>query len=609
MCGILGIVSTSPLDRSRLSAMNETLGHRGPDNAGVWISDDQRQGLAHRRLSILDLSPLGYNPMYWDEGRLWITYNGEIYNFQDLRRELEAWGYKFQSNTDTEVILAAYDRWGIHCLERLIGMFAFGLWDSSRRRLFVARDRLGQKPLYYAEYSGKFFFASELKALLADPELPREINPDAISMYLRYWYIPAPFTAFLHVQKLPPAHYALYEDGQLKIERYWDPIKIAISRQTSLDEAEAIRTFESLLRDSVRRQMIADVPIGAFLSGGIDSSLVVALMQEQSAERIKTFTIRFENPEFNEADHSLAVARSLGTEHYEETCGIDQMMEIIDLLPDYFDEPFADSSAIPTFLLSRLTRQHVTVSLTGDGGDELFFGYHRYHNYAKKMALLQSSQLMQQIPRTEAEFIADDRAQEITETELEEYAHWHTSWTTLEIEGMVARSVPQSPAHSEMRRRLRCISPLERAPLLDLMTYLPEEILTKVDRASMAASLEARSPFLDHRVVEFALRLPLVMKWRDWQSKWILRRILYKRVSRELLDRPKMGFSVPLADWFHGRLREQVAANFDGPLLEDLGVNPTHARLLWSEFLSGRPVSPDLIWSLFILTLWARRWR
>jgi asparagine synthase (glutamine-hydrolysing) len=608
MCGILGIVSSSPLDRSRLSAMNETLEHRGPDDAGIWISEDQRQGLAHRRLSILDLSPLGRNPMHWDEGRLRITYNGEIYNFQELRHELEACGYKFKSNTDTEVVLAAYDRWGVHCLRRLIGMFAFGIWDSGRRRLFLARDRVGQKPLYYAEYSGRFTFASELKALLADPEFPRAIETDAICMYLRYGYVPAPFTAFRHARKLPPAHYALYEAGRFSSARYWDPVTIATSRQTDVDESEAIRTLEHLLRDSVRRQMISDVPIGAFLSGGIDSSLVVALMREQSAERVKTFTVRFENPEFNEADHSLAVAKSLGTEHYEETCGIEEMMGIVDLLPDYFDEPFADSSAIPTYLLSKLTRQHVTVALSGDGGDELFFGYERYHNYANSIALVESSRPMTGTPCTVAELMPDDRFQDATETELDKYAHWHTSWKISEIEAMMARAVPQSPAHYEMRRRLKRFSPAERAPMLDLVTYLPEDILTKVDRASMAASLEARAPFLDHRVVEFSLSLPLGLKWRREQSKWILRRILYDRVPRELLERPKMGFSVPLADWFRSGLREKITSAFHGPSLEDLGIKPEPARLLWSEFLAGQSVSPDLIWSLFTLSSWASRW-
>lgn len=606
MCGILGLVSTLPLALPRLSAMIETLGHRGPDDQGAWLSDDGSVGLGHMRLSILDPSPLGRNPMQWDEGRLWITYNGEIYNFQELRHELKAWGYQFRSNTDTEVILAAYDRWGIDCVQRLVGMFALGLWDSDRRRLFLARDRLGQKPLYYAEYGGSFAFASELKALLADPESDREIDSDAISMYLRYGYIPTPFTAFRFARKLPPAHYALYDHGQLSIQRYWDPVAIALDCQSKLAEAEAIETLEHLLKDSVRRQMISDVPLGAFLSGGIDSSLVVALMQEQSSKPVKTFTIRFEDREFNEADYALAVAKSLGTEHHEETCGVEQMMAIVDLLSDYFDEPFADSSAIPTYFLSRLTRQHVTVALSGDGGDELFFGYHRYHNYARKVALRESQQAMKQ---GAAQLKRRRRVQEVPDAEFDYYAHWHASWTVPEIESMTGSSVADGPSHSEMRRRLVSVSNVERPPLLDLVTYLPEDILTKVDRASMAASLEARAPFLDHRVVEFALSLPLTLKWREGCSKWVLRRILHKRVLPVLVERPKMGFSVPLADWFRGGLRERITSDFHGPLLEDLGINPQPARRLWSEFLAGRFVAPDLIWSLFALTSWARRWR
>lgn len=597
--------------------MNATLSHRGPDDAGAWISVDNGVGLAHRRLSILDLSRLGRNPMRLGERRLWITYNGEVYNFLELRRELEGLGYKFRSNTDTEVVLAAYDHWGLGCLQRFNGMFAFGLWDGDERRLFLARDRLGEKPLYYAEYGRKFAFASELKALLADPEFPREIDSDAVALYLRYGYVPAPYSIFRHARKLPAAHYAIYQEGHLRIDRYWDPVAIALARQTKLDEAEATEMLEGLLKDSVRRRMISDVPVGAFLSGGIDSSLVVALMKEQRAKALKTFTIRFDNPLFNEADYAAAVAKNLGTEHHEETCGVAQMITIIERLPDYFDEPFADPSAIPTHLLSRFTRQHVTVSLSGDGGDELFFGYPRYHDhaaYAKRVWSPGLPRPLKQIIRAGARLVPHPRSRNLFDKllrdEFDSYARWTTWWGLPKIEALTGRRpVPENPVYSEIRSRSKGLSFKEYPPLVDLATYLPEQILTKVDRASMAASLESRAPFLDHRVVEFSLGLPLAMKWRGGQSKRIVRHILYKRVPPALLERPKAGFDPPLADWFRGPLREKVASDLNGPWLEDLGIRPGPVRLLWSEFLAGSSVKVDLIWSVFALILWVKRWK
>lgn len=608
MCGIVGIVSNSAIDPAGLSAMNETLGHRGPDDQGVWISADQKVGLGHRRLAVLDPSLRGHNPMQFGEGRLWITYNGEIYNFRELREELKSHGYEFRSDTDTEVVLAAYDHWDVDCLNRLTGMFAFALWDVARQRLFLARDRMGQKPLYYRERSGLFAFASELKALLADPSFSRDIDPNAISMYLRYWYVPSPLSIFRQAGKLPPGHYALFEQGRLSLHCYWNPIDIALNRPEPISLPLNAGRLEDLLGNSVRSQMISDVPLGAFLSGGIDSSLIVAMMQEFSPRPIKTFTIRFEKPEFNEADYALAVARSLGTEHHEETVGVERMVDAVALLPDYFDEPLADPSAIPTYFLSRLTRAHVTVALSGDGGDELFFGYHRYQNYARRLGCDTSRRPWKRMTRALSALMPDHKPSVVSESELNAYAHWHTSWKASEIEAMMASPAQKSRAHSEMARELLRAPQLERGPLLDLVTYLPEDILTKVDRSSMASSLEARSPFLDHHVIEFALGLALDQKWNNGQGKQILREILYQKVPEKLLDRPKMGFSVPLADWFRNGLRETISSDFQGPLLEDLGINPKAARTLWFQFLSGQAVSVDLIWSLFTLTAWAKRW-
>jgi asparagine synthase (glutamine-hydrolysing) len=623
MCGIAGFSSERPLPRSLLAAMNETIRHRGPDDEGVWVTDPSGRdgwtsaageiGLAQRRLAIIDLSPAGRAPMPNEDGTLWITYNGEVYNFREIRRELEAQGRRFRSHSDTEVVLAAYERWGEDSLERLAGMYAFAIWDTRRRRLFLARDRLGKKPLYYGEYAGRFAFASELKALLADPELSAEVDPQALSLYLRYGYVPAPFSIFRAVRKLPPAHFAVWEAGKLEVRRYWDPLAIALSERYRGAAEDAERDLEALLREAVRGRMIADVPLGAFLSGGIDSSLVVALMREQSSVPVKTYTIRFENPEYNEADDAAAVARHLGTEHHEETCTGQRMLEAIDAVPEIFDEPFADSSAVPTYLVSRMTRKHVTVALSGDGGDELFFGYPRYEALDRSRWLLASPRLFQEavalalgaVPRRRYRRAATILRQDDPDL----YGRFVTFWRADEIAAMTGSPASENPIYRDARRSLAPLAHSERPPVLDLVTYLPEDILTKVDRASMAVSLETRNPLLDHRVVEFALRLPLKMKWRGGVSKWLLRRILYRKVPRALIDRPKMGFGVPLPDWFRGPLRGPMEDRLRGHRLEDLGLDSAATKAIWKAFLEGRLRRPELLWNLWTLDSWAEVWR
>lgn len=602
--------------------MAASLHHRGPDDQGVglWDADGPadgtgpvgRIGLAQKRLSIIDLSPLGRNPMPWDGGRLWITYNGEVYNFRELRRELEALGARFRSQTDTEVVLAAYDQWGEGCVDRFVGMFAFAIWDAAHRRLFLARDRFGKKPLYYAEYAGRLAFGSELKALLADPEFPRDPDADALSLYLRYGYVPAPYAAFTHAKKLRPGHFAIFQDGRLTVRQYWDPVGIALSGPLALSDEEAREQLEALLRESVRHRMISDVPLGAFLSGGLDSSLVAALMQEQSPVPIKTFTIRFENPEFNEAEHAASVARHLGTEHREETCSESQMLDLVDRVADFFDEPFADSSALPTYLVSKITREHVTVALSGDGGDELFFGYPRYRYLEKGGWLLGAPAPVRHTAAVLAASLPKRRfrraAEVLRQGGSDRYARFVTWWTPRDIAELTGRSARASPVYVEAAARLEGLPLIERPPVLDAVTYLPEDILTKVDRASMAVSLEARAPLLDHQVAEFALRLPLHLKYRHGVSKWLLRKVLYRKVPRELLHRPKMGFGVPLRDWFRGPLRERMEAILSGPGLPNLGIDVVPVRSVWGEFLAKRSERPDLLWSVFALASWAERW-
>jgi asparagine synthase (glutamine-hydrolysing) len=615
MCGIAGVVDLEPSGRPfepLARAMADTLAHRGPDDAGVWRSDNGSVALSHRRLSIIDLSPLGHNPMPWDGGRLWITFNGEIYNFLELREELELAGCRFRSHSDTEVILAAYDRWGIDCVQRLVGMFAFAIWDSPKQRLWLVRDRLGKKPLYYSDANGTLRFASELKAIVADERVPRHVDAVAVGMYLRYGYIPSPHSIYSAVRKLPPAHYLLCESGRVSIHRYWDPLEHALAIRPRTD-ADAEAELESRLAVAVRQRMIADVPLGAFLSGGIDSSLVVALMQEQSATPVKTFTIRFENAQFNEADHAAAVARHLGTEHHEQTCGASQMLDVVDCLSDMFDEPFADSSAVPTYLVSKIARERVTVALSGDGGDELFFGYPRYRFHSLASPALALPRPLRYAMAFGADRLPTRRLRRIAGVlrgdERDRYARFISWWRPEEILALTGHAPDEGLLYADAFARSESLGRDDRPGLLDLVSYLPEDILTKVDRASMAVSLEVRAPLLDHRVVELALGLPASLKRRRGSMKWILRRLLYKRVPRALIDRPKMGFGVPLVDWFRGPLRERMNEYCAGSDLADLGIDPQPVRRLWSDFQRGHSHRAELLWLMFQLVAWSRRFR
>jgi asparagine synthase (glutamine-hydrolysing) len=618
MCGIAGILDLDGVARptrgltAEVRAMAATQVHRGPDDGGVWADEAGGIALAHNRLSIVDLSELGRNPMSWDGGRLWITFNGEVYNFRELRRELEALGHRFRSQTDTEVVLAAYDTWGIDCLSRFAGMFAFGLWDAARRRLWLVRDRLGKKPLYYADYRGRLRFGSELKAIVSDPQFPSEISPAALRLFLRYGYVPAPLTIFSAARKLPPAHYLICERGRVTIQRYWDPIEYA-GHPVSCSAGEAEDELERLLSTAVRQRALADVPLGAFLSGGIDSSLVVALLQEQSARPVQTFSIRFENPEYNEADHAAAVARHVGTDHYEETCSESQLFAALDRLTDMFDEPFADSSAVPTHLVSAIARRRVTVALSGDGGDELFLGYPRYGYYSTGAWALSLPRPIRRAAASVANGLPTRRLRRIADVlsnnDPDVYSRFVTTWSLAEIADLTGAPPEEAPLYADALARTTGVPGEVRPSLIDLVSYLPDDILTKVDRTSMAVSLEVRAPLLDHRVVEFALRLPVSLKRTATETKWLLRRLLYKRIPRELVDRPKMGFGVPLGDWFRGPLKARMDECCSGGSLEDLGIRPGPICRVWSDFLAGRHQRTDRLWQIYTLAVWARKFR
>jgi asparagine synthase (glutamine-hydrolysing) len=643
MCGIAGFLSPrtgaepEPMG-SMIRAMTICLRHRGPDDEGTWLDPDAGIALGHRRLSIVDLSPAGHQPMLSADGRFVITFNGEIYSFREMRVELEASGVQFRGHSDTEVMLESFARYGIAAmLPRLIGMFSLALWDRRERTLTLVRDRLGIKPLYWRYADGLFIFGSELKALRAHPGWTPEIDRGAVAAFLRHNYVPAPHSIYRGVQKLEPGcMLTLAWQKEPQIARYWDAREVARSGGAlplELPENELIEQLETLLTDAVGRRMIADVPVGAFLSGGVDSSTVVALMKAANAGPVKTFTIGFDIPGFDEASHARAVAQHLGTEHTELTCSAQEALDVVPQLPEWYDEPFADSSQIPTYLISSLTRRHVTVSLSGDGGDELFGGYNRYlltQRSWRALSLLPQpirtavARALMAVKPERWSSIAGLLPSRLRPTQAGDKLHKLASVLPMNDFGalynrLVSHCEPDElmmPATPEPKGLPWDASfghdfpePLNLMRYLDLATYLPDDILTKVDRASMAVGLEARVPLLDHRVVELAWRLQPNLLIRNASTKWILRQILYKHVPREIVERPKMGFGVPLATWLRGPLRDWAESLLDERRLKAGAIlNPRAIRALWQEHLKGRRNAAYLLWNVLMLEAWREQW-
>lgn len=637
MCGITGFwggVIREPGIAERMALRIES---RGPDDAGVWTDRDEGLALAHRRLSIIDLSPAGHQPMLSTCGRYVVVYNGEIYNHPDLRKELEGERgcVDWRGHSDTETLLAGIQHWGLEqTLKRLNGMFAFALWDVEERTLFLARDRMGEKPLYYGRNGNTFLFGSELKALSAHPEWQGKIDRDALTLLLRHNYIPAPWSIYEGVCKLEPAHYlAIRENGRSVGDPicYWNLETIAEQGvEASLSNPDVmIDELESLLRDAVGRRMAADVPLGAFLSGGYDSTMVVALMQAQSKRPVKTFSIGFREEGYNEAKHAKAVAEHLGTDHTELYVTPDEALAVIPKLPTIYDEPFSDSSQIPTYLVSQLARQHVVVSLSGDGGDELFCGYNRYllgHRVWSKLsalpkplrqllAKLLSNMSGQALDNLQRKLPQKLRVPNLTDrlpklAEVLAYTDGHEFYRSLvshtkNPESLVLGSKEPKTILSSSHNSSHLPGLREQMMYLDQMTYLPNDILTKVDRASMAVSLEARVPLLDHRLVEFAWRVPTEYKIRNGQSKWLLRQVLYRHVPRELMKRPKMGFGVPIDQWLRGPLKDWGEALLNERRLREEGFfDPTPIRKMWQEHVSGKKSWHYYLWDVLMFQAW-----
>ncbi len=644
MCGITGFYDLDrKLDRPALQHLGQhlaqSIAHRGPDGQGVWQDSDVPMVLAHRRLSIIDLSPGGAQPMASASGRYEIVFNGEIYNFQSLRRDLEAEGAQFQGHSDTEVMLAAFDVWGINrAIQRFNGMFAFALWDRKKRQLHLARDRMGKKPLYIGWAGKHFVFGSELKAFRAHPDFKPEIDRNALTLYMRFNCVPAPHTIYQGVWQLPPGHRVTMifdvlsagDDLSKEWESYWHHARVveeACHNPLPGDDVQLTDQLESLLKECVRERMISDVPLGAFLSGGIDSSTIVALMQAQSTQRIKTFSIGFNESGYNEAEAAQTIARHLGTDHHEMILDAQQAMAVIPQLPDIYDEPFADASQIPTFLVSKFARQHVTVALSGDGGDEMLGGYVRHSAvpalwrrvgwWPQSLRHL-AGDTIRSIPMDRWDKIArrhpqfGERIYKVADLlklkSMEDiYIHVMSRWdnpSALVRDGREPLTMLHDPAWLP-----RGLSFAERMMYGDALSYLPNDILVKLDRASMAVALEARAPLLDHRVFEFCWRLPLDVKIRRGQGKWLLRQVLARHVPDHLFDRPKQGFAVPLAEWLRGPLRDWAHELLNPMAIEQQGfLNSAPITQAWQEHLSGRGNHAHRLWTVLMYQAWQTRW-
>ena len=659
MCGIAGLFnSTAAMSRETalpiVSRMADALYHRGPDDGAAWSDPLAGIALSHRRLAIIDLSITGRQPMSSGSGRYRIVFNGEIYNFQALRKQLSELGHRFRGHSDTEVMLAAFEQWGVEgAVKRFIGMFAFALWDKTHGVLHLGRDRLGEKPLYYGWLGEHFVFGSELKALRAHPAWRGEINRDALVLYMRHNYIPAPYSIYEGVYKLPPACLLTVRDEASGMRRnfsphpgdgrqafcpaeYWSLREVAesgIRQPLAADDVQAVMQLDALLRDAVKQKMVADVPLGAFLSGGIDSTTVVALMQAQSERPVKTFTIGFNEQGYDEAHHAKAVAQHLGTEHTELYVSPEEAMAVIPRLPALYDEPFSDSSQIPTFLVSQLARRHVTVALSGDGGDELFGGYNRYfwgRNLWRRVGWTPRGlraavagviravpprawdglfgRLGPVLPKNLRQPQAGDKLHKLAAALAVSHpeamyealvSHWASP-------GEVVRGGREAVTPLTDRSRWAALPDFtQRMMYLDTLTYLPDDILVKVDRASMGVSLEARVPLLDHRVVEFAWRIPLAMKLRGGHGKWLLRQVMYRYVPKELVERPKMGFGVPIDQWLRGPLRQWAESLLEVGRLRDEGFfDPLPIHEKWQEHLSGRHNWSYHLWDVLMFQAW-----
>lgn len=642
MCGFVGIMTRnkSLLDYNFINNMTNSIDHRGPDDSGFWSNKTAGISLGHRRLAILDLTSAGHQPMHSPSKRYVLVFNGEIYNHGEIRSQLGR--HSWIGTSDTETLLTAIERWGIRkTIELCVGMFAFAIWDNSEEELILGRDRMGEKPIYYGwQNNGKnscFLFSSELKALKNHPSFMPKVDRKALSLFIQYSYVPTPHSIYQDVFKLKPGHLLRVSLSKRSpvIEQYWSFIKIAKSSITSKfyeTENNVVNKLESLLKSVIKQKMVADVPVGAFLSGGVDSSIITAIMQSQSNTPINTFTVGFSEEIYNEAMYAKTIANHLGTKHTELYITPQQALEVIPNLPSLYCEPFADSSQIPTFLVSKLAKEKVTVAVTGDAGDELFGGYNRYTLTKEFWGKISNSPFwarsliastMSSLSPNAWNIIANSinsiipkslrlnnpgekihkAAKVMTNKEFDDF--YLSLVTHCKPKEIVIGNYEENPVLNYKKSDFKLFDDVEKMMMIDTMTYLPDDILVKVDRASMAVSLESRIPFLDHRIVDFAWRIPQSMKINNNKSKWILRQILQKYVPQNLIERPKMGFSVPIDSWLRGPLRDWAESLLDENRLKHDGFfHPEPIRSKWQEHLSGRKNWQHFLWNVLMFQSW-----
>jgi asparagine synthase (glutamine-hydrolysing) len=638
MCGICGVLhfDNSPVDSTALSRMVETIRHRGPDDSGTWV--DGGVGLGNTRLAIIDLSPAGHQPLSNETGEVWIAFNGEIYNFQSLRPEVESRGHTFRSRTDTETIVHLFEDRGIECLQSLRGMFALALWDGRKREMWLARDRLGKKPLYYFADGQRLIFGSEIKCILAYPDVPRTLNRRVLPLYLAYGYIPAPETIYAGIRMLRPGYWLRVSTGQIEERAYWEvPIPTPVAPRQERGEAEWAEALLDQLREAVRLRLISDVPLGAFLSGGLDSSAVVALMAEAASGPVKTFAMGFAGePSYDETAHARIVAGHLATDHHEFIVE-PQTVDLVAQLAWHLDQPFGDSSIIPTYLVSKLAREHVTVALTGDGGDELFAGYERFHaaQLARRYRVVPAfahrglMAVARRLPQGTGYHDLGRRVLRFVSRARLPLPEQYLGWVGVmapelvdELMGIVGAGLAPAPVWAGARPAPTSVvshyesyfrvnngrDPLPALLDVNLRTYLPDDLLIKADRMSMAASLEARSPFLDHVLVEFASAMPVDLKLRNGVGKYILKRALAGKLPEEILNRKKHGFGMPIGKWFRTTLREYLTDTLLSPRAAQRGLlDPPTVRRMVNDHLSGGRDYGFALWTLMMLEVWAQQ--
>ena len=633
MCGIVGFISKRR-ENDTVKKMLAVQSHRGPDDRGVFVDqlDEQYVHFGHNRLSIQDLSLHGHQPFVSDCGDYVLAFNGEVYNFKTIRIELEKLGYTFVSESDTEVVLYAYKVWGMGCLEKFIGMFAFSIFDKKKKRVILVRDRAGVKPLYYYDDGRDFMFSSELKSFHEHPSFKKELNKESLPYYFQFGYIPAPHTVFKNTYKLRPGHYLEYDlqENNSVITKYWDVDASYEREKLDMDESEILHALDALLVDATELRMVSDVPVGVFLSGGYDSSLVTALLSRNRDRKLHTFSIGFDEKQYDEAEHAKIIAQHLGTEHIEYYVSKQEMLDKVESLPFYYDEPFGDSSAIPTMMVSELAKKDVKVALSGDGGDETFCGYSKYF-YLQKFSSLFTSRFKKSMLQTalrtvnakSVESINSMLPRSMRQTNItDKYSKFKRAVEADSLEEMflnassyvdskeVARLLKVRP-NSELFKNFRMYGDstlLDEMMRVDYKTFMVDDVLTKVDRATMSVGLEGREPLLDHRIIEFMARVPVSLKYKQQQSKYLSRQILYKYVPQSIVDKPKAGFQVPLKEWLQKDLKHLVERYLDPSKIDDEIFDIAEVERIRQEVFIGDVENISKVWFIMMYEMWKERW-